>query len=162
MVNWRLKYFGVDLAGAKPPSLEEHAREPNGASRLRIGSCPRAGAGRARQHAALRPSARLCPGAAAAPRPYPPTTTGSQRDIEPASELLEDDDEQALPESEQDIDLAAAGPLAVGRAVIANHAKLAPSSPGVYRMIDAKGDVLYVGKAKNIRKRIIAYGRPTG
>jgi len=39
---------------------------------------------------------------------------------------------------------------------------LAPSSPGVYRMIDAKGDVLYVGKAKNIRKRIIAYTRPTG
>src|SRR5260370_36825026 len=29
-------------------------------------------------------------------------------------------------------------------------------------MIDGKGDVLYVGKAKNIRKRIIAYGRPTG
>jgi excinuclease ABC subunit C len=29
-------------------------------------------------------------------------------------------------------------------------------------MIDAKGDVLYVGKAKNIRKRIIAYARPTG
>jgi excinuclease ABC subunit C len=57
---------------------------------------------------------------------------------------------------------AAAGPLAAGRAVILNHAKLAPSSPGVYRMIDAKGDVLYVGKAKNIRKRIIAYARPTG
>ncbi|MFL6822026.1 MAG: excinuclease ABC subunit UvrC, partial [Xanthobacteraceae bacterium] len=55
-----------------------------------------------------------------------------------------------------------AGPLAAGRAVILNHAKLAPSSPGVYRMIDAKGDVLYVGKAKNIRKRIIAYARPTG
>jgi excinuclease ABC subunit C len=29
-------------------------------------------------------------------------------------------------------------------------------------MADAKGDVLYVGKAKNIRKRIIAYTRPTG
>ena len=87
---------------------------------------------------------------------------GTKRDIDPASELLEEDEEPALPESEQDIDLAAAGPLAVGRAVIANHAKLAPSSPGVYRMIDAKGDVLYVGKAKNIRKRIIAYGRPTG
>jgi excinuclease ABC subunit C len=87
---------------------------------------------------------------------------GTKNDVDPASELLEEDEEQALPESEQDIDLAAAGPLAVGRAVIANHAKLAPSSPGVYRMIDAKGDVLYVGKAKNIRKRIIAYGRPTG
>jgi excinuclease ABC subunit C len=87
---------------------------------------------------------------------------GSKNDIDPASELLEEDEEQALPEPEQDLDLAAAGPLAVGRAVIASHAKLAPSSPGVYRMIDAKGDVLYVGKAKNIRKRIIAYGRPTG
>src|SRR5499426_1294456 len=82
---------------------------------------------------------------------------GTKNDIDPASELLEEDEEQALPESEQDIDLAAAaGPLAVGRAVIANHTKLAPSSPGVYRMIDAKGDVLYVGKAKNIRKRMIA------
>jgi excinuclease ABC subunit C len=29
-------------------------------------------------------------------------------------------------------------------------------------MIDAQGDVLYVGKAKNIRKRVIAYARPTG
>ena len=87
---------------------------------------------------------------------------GTKNDIDPASELLEEDEEQALPEPEADLDLAAAGPLAVGRAVIASHAKLAPSSPGVYRMIDAKGDVLYVGKAKNIRKRIIAYGRPTG
>ena len=29
-------------------------------------------------------------------------------------------------------------------------------------MIDANGDVLYVGKAKNIKKRIVAYTRPTG
>ena len=29
-------------------------------------------------------------------------------------------------------------------------------------MIDARGEVLYVGKAKNIRKRILAYTRPTG
>jgi excinuclease ABC subunit C len=84
-------------------------------------------------------------------------------DVDPATELVEEDEDQALPEQESAIDLAAgAGPLAVGRAVIARHAKLAPSSPGVYRMIDAKGDVLYVGKAKNIRKRIIAYTRPTG
>ena len=70
---------------------------------------------------------------------------------------------QALPELEQEtaIDLSATGPLAAGRAV-ARHAKLAPASPGVYRMIDAQGDVLYVGKAKNIRKRIVAYTRPTG
>ena len=42
------------------------------------------------------------------------------------------------------------------------HAKLAPSSPGVYRMLDAAGEVLYVGKAKNIKKRIHVYTRPTG
>jgi excinuclease ABC subunit C len=83
-------------------------------------------------------------------------------DTDPTTELREDEDEPALPELESEIDLAAAGPLAAGRAVILNHAKLAPSSPGVYRMTDANGDVLYVGKAKNIRKRITAYARPTG
>src|SRR5262249_24282067 len=116
MVNGRLKYFGVDLAGAKPPSLEEHAREPNWASRLEIGSCPRAGAGRARHHAALRTSAGLGRVAAAAPRPYLRSMNGTKRDIDPASEFIEEDEEQALPESEQDIDLAGAGPLAAGRA----------------------------------------------
>src|SRR5260370_39182472 len=122
----------------------------------------RAGAERARQHAALRTSVPSRRVAAAGPSPYLRNRNGSKNDIDPASELLEEDEEQALPEPEQDLDLAAVGPLAVGRAVIASHAKPAPSSPGVYRMIDAKGDVLYVGKAKNIRKRIIAYRRPTG
>jgi excinuclease ABC subunit C len=87
---------------------------------------------------------------------------GTKNDTDPTTELREDEDEPALPELESEIDLAAAGPLAAGRAVILNYAKLAPSSPGVYRMIDANGDVLYVGKAKSIRKRIIAYARPTG
>src|SRR5262245_9874884 len=86
---------------------------------------------------------------------------GTNKDVDPTTELVEEDEEQALPEQEVAIELAP-GPLALGRAVIADHAKLAPSSPGVYRMIDAKGDVLYVGKAKNIRKRIIAYTRSTG
>ena len=89
---------------------------------------------------------------------------GSKKDVDPATELVEEDEDLALPELEQEtaIDLSAAGPLAAGRAAIARHAKLAPASPGVYRMIDAQGDVLYVGKAKNIRKRIVAYTRPTG
>ena len=88
---------------------------------------------------------------------------GAKKDIDPASELGEEDEEQNLPELEPvaEIDLAAAsGPLAAGREVIARHAKLAPTSPGVYRMMDARGDVLYVGKAKNIKKRLVAYTRP--
>lgn len=35
-----------------------------------------------------------------------------------------------------------------------------PTSPGVYRMINEAGDVLYVGKAKNIRKRVTSYTQP--
>src|SRR6266702_1908853 len=100
-----------------------------------------------------------------APSAYLRTMNGSKKDIDPAMELAEEEDEQSLPEVEHEtaIDLAAgSGPLAAGRAAIARHAKFAPNSPGVYRMIDANGEVLYVGKAKSIRKRIAAYARPTG
>ena len=37
------------------------------------------------------------------------------------------------------------------------HIQIAPDTPGVYRMISEYDEVLYVGKAKNIKKRIVAY-----
>ena len=47
-----------------------------------------------------------------------------------------------------------------GVPVIEGHLKTLPSSPGVYRMINSKGDILYVGKAKNLKKRVVAYTTP--
>ena len=89
-----------------------------------------------------------------------------KKDIEPEIEIVEEDEESSLPEAEES-DVSAADDqvedsLAAGRAAILRYAKLAPSQPGVYRMIDARGDVLYVGKAKNVRNRIRAYARPAG
>jgi excinuclease ABC subunit C len=86
---------------------------------------------------------------------------GTNKDIDPASELVEDEQEASLPDIELDGG-APEGTLKRGRAAIANAVKHAPSAPGVYRMIDGKGEVLYVGKAKNIKKRVTAYTRPTG
>ena len=47
--------------------------------------------------------------------------------------------------------------IAHGIEVIKSNVKIAPLKPGVYRMLDKNGKVLYVGKAKSIKKRIVAY-----
>src|SRR3989449_2087790 len=81
-------------------------------------------------------------------------------DVDPATSAAEEDDEARLPEAPEESDEAIAeGPLAVGHAAIENAVRLAPTSPGVYRMLNAGSDVLYVGKAKNVRKRLSSYAR---
>lgn len=49
--------------------------------------------------------------------------------------------------------------IKLGLKVLRENVKVAPETPGVYRMLDENGAVLYVGKAKNIKKRIVAYTR---
>ncbi|GAB3452872.1 excinuclease ABC subunit UvrC [Insolitispirillum peregrinum] len=50
-------------------------------------------------------------------------------------------------------------PTVRGVEVIRQTLRTLPDSPGVYRMLNGKGDALYVGKAKSLKKRVVAYTR---
>ncbi len=81
-------------------------------------------------------------------------------DIDPATSTAEDEEEARLPDlPEEPAEAIAEGGLTAGHAAIENAVRLAPTSPGVYRMLNAAHDVLYVGKAKNVKKRLTSYAR---
>ncbi len=97
----------------------------------------------------------------AAPKSYPPgeapeaearAEAALERELAPDASPLDialDDEAPADPPN-----------LARGAEAIREFWRHAPLGPGVYRMIGAEGEVLYVGKARSIRKRIAAYTTP--
>src|ERR1700737_2059674 len=82
--------------------------------------------------------------------------------VDPAISATDEDDEARLPEAPDDATEAVGeGRLAVGHDAIEHAVRHAPTSPGVYRLLNAANAGLYVGKGKNVRKRLASYARVT-
>jgi excinuclease ABC subunit C len=83
--------------------------------------------------------------------------TEDEADEGPDFDLIDPDDDG----QDQDQMTDPADPVE-GVAIIRAVLKTLPPAPGVYRMIDAAGDVIYVGKARNLKKRVVNYTKLLG
>jgi excinuclease ABC subunit C len=72
------------------------------------------------------------------------------------TELEEGASEEAVPAQ----GAGSSSGLARGLAVIRTALRTLPPGPGVYRMLDEKGDALYVGKARSLKNRVANYTHP--
>ncbi len=60
------------------------------------------------------------------------------------------------------VEFPATGGIAAGTAVLRAALRNVPAQPGVYRMLNRKGDALYVGKARNLKNRVQNYTHTAG
>lgn len=89
-----------------------------------------------------------------------PTEDLPEKDLPPGDQPPNEPEVEApLPTPALDLGETAPGALKAGIEVIAGFAKHLPNKPGVYRMFDRTGEVLYVGKAKSLKNRVTAYAR---
>ncbi|MDA9489255.1 excinuclease ABC subunit UvrC [Bradyrhizobium sp. CCBAU 11361] len=91
--------------------------------------------------------------------PDTPSQETAPPDLDPATTGGDDEDDALLPDILEESGAVGEEPLATGHEAIERAVRLAPTSPGVYRMLNANADVLYVGKAKNVKKRLSNYAR---
>ncbi|MGL3106805.1 excinuclease ABC subunit UvrC [Bradyrhizobium sp. BR 1432] len=94
-----------------------------------------------------------------APHAPPREAEMAPPDLDPATASGDDEDDARLPDILEESGAVGEGPLATGHEAIERAVRLAPTSAGVYRMLNANADVLYVGKAKNVKKRLSNYAR---